>query len=140
LRGVADRIAELGARLVLIGNGTPEQGRELLRDTGSQDLPFRLILDPQLVGYRAAQLERPLLYGVRPRTALSFLRAWRRGARGGPTAGDPHELGGAFVICPERGVAYSFICRVLGDQPDLDDIVATLERLRGSAAGRAASV
>jgi hypothetical protein len=129
LRGVAERIAGLGARLVLIGNGTPEQGRDFLRDTGSEELPFRLVLDPQLVGYRAAQLERPLLYGVRPRTALSFFRAWRRGFRGAALAGDPHELGGAFLICPERGVVYSFVARVLGDQPDLDEIVAILGRL-----------
>ena len=130
MRGIAGRIDELGARLVLIGNGTPEQGQEFLRETEAQEMPFRLVLDPQLVGYRAAQLQRPLLEGVRPRTVFSFVRAWRRGLRGGPTAGDPHEMGGAFVICPERGVAYSFVCRVLGDHPSFEEILATLERLR----------
>jgi len=137
LRGIAGRIEELGSRLVLIGNGTPEQGRDFLHQTDAEELPFRLVLDPQLVGYRAAQLERPLLAGVRPRTVCSFLRARRQGARGGPVAGDPHELGGAFVICPRRGVAYSFVCRALGDQPSFDEILETLGRLRSEPAGAA---
>ncbi|HVS63323.1 MAG TPA: peroxiredoxin-like family protein [Thermoanaerobaculia bacterium] len=137
MRGIAGRIEELGARLVLIGNGTPEQGQEFLRETG--ELPFRLVLDPQLVGYRAAQLQRPLLEGVRPRTVCSFVRAWRRGLRAAPRAGDAHEMGGAFVIFPGRGVAYSFVCRVLGDHPSFEEILATLERRRAEPAGPAPS-
>jgi hypothetical protein len=120
----------------LIGNGTPEQGRDFLHEMQVENLPFQLILDPQLVGYRTAQLERSLLYGVRPRTILSLIRAWRSGLRAGPMEGDAHEMGGAFVICPERGVVYSFVCRVLGEQPDLEVIVAALDRLRREADDR----
>ena len=130
MRGIASEIEDLGARLVLIGNGTPEQGQGFLRETDAQSLPFRLVVDPQLVGYRAAQLERPLLAGVRPRTVCAFVRARRKGLRGGPAEGDTHEMGGAFVICPRNGVVYTFIGRVLGDQPDFGQILDILRRLR----------
>ena len=111
MRGFGERIEGLGASLVLIGNGTVEQACEYkLRES----LPFRLVVDPKLVGYQAMELKRSL----------------RAGFRDGPVKGDADQLGGLFVIASDGEVRYAHVSHEPGDEPPVEDVVETLRRMQ----------
>ncbi len=124
MRTVASKVAARGAELVLIGNGTPTQGLEFARAT---DAPFRLLVDIELKGYRAAALERRLLAPYSPRGWLHGLGSWLRGFRPQPTAGDLYQLGGVFLITPEERVEYAFISQSVYDRAPPNAILEALE-------------
>ena len=90
-----DRLARLGARLVVIGNGAPWQAAAV-RD--EMALPFELLVDLGLRSYRVAGLHRGWYRVLDPRLILASVRAWRRGARQKETQGDPWQLGGLLVF------------------------------------------
>ncbi|MDX1382795.1 MAG: peroxiredoxin-like family protein [Thermoanaerobaculia bacterium] len=119
-----ERIPELeaaGARPVLIGNGTPDQAKGYREDLGGA---IELLVDPQLVGYKAMQLERSLLAAYNPKSFLQAFQLHRLGFRQGPTEGDALQLGGVFVIDPQHRVVWSYRARDPSDFPALDDLVA----------------
>jgi hypothetical protein len=124
LRGIDQEIRKRGAELVLVGNGTVEQARGFFDQAGGP--VGRVVVDPQLVGYRAAELRRDLFSGARPSTACRFAGAWRRGFRPRGVAGDPLQLGGAFVIGRGGEVRYSFVSRSLGHHPRRRELLAAL--------------
>ena len=124
MRAIGSEIKRFGAELVLIGNGTPEQGADFDR---KDPLPFRLLVDPELVGYKAAELKRSLLAGFRPRTMLRFFSALRGGYRGHGIRGNPYQLGGVFLILPSGNVRYSRVSSELGDEPAAAEVLTSLE-------------
>lgn len=125
MRDKVDAVERRGGRLVLIGNGSPEEG-DVFRSEVSGEL--ELLVDPELNGYRAARLKRSLLTAVSPRTALEFFKAWLAGYRPGKIAGDAAQLGGAFVIAPGDRLLYSFVSRTLDDEADFEDLLRALDR------------
>jgi hypothetical protein len=124
LRGIEHEVRDRGAELVLVGNGSVEQAHQFFDQVGGP--VGRVVVDPQLVGYRAAELRRSLFYGARPSTACRFAGAWRRGFRPAGLAGDPLQLGGAFVIARGGEVRYSFVSRALGHHPRRRDLLEAL--------------
>jgi hypothetical protein len=124
LRAIEREVSERGARFVLVGNGTREQAHAFFARAGGP--VGQVVVDAQLVGYRAAQLRHGLLYSAHPRTACRFASAWRRGFRPGAVAGDPLQLGGAFVILRGGEVRYAFVSRYLGHHPRRRDLLAAL--------------
>ena len=61
-----------------------------------------LLVDPELRAYRAAGLRRGRVELLSPRLPLNAMRALRAGYRQTSVQGDPWQLGGVFVIRPER--------------------------------------
>ena len=132
MRALGERIERLDASLVLIGNGTVEQACEYkLRAS----LPFRLLVDPKLVGYQAMALKRSLRTGFRPRKFFGLARAWRTGLPGGPVGGDDDQLGGLFVIDRDGEVRYAHVSHEPGDEPPVEELLESLRRIQ--AVGRA---
>ena len=122
-----DRIHELNERnlrLVLIATGSVEQARGFRGEIPEGSV---LLVDPEMVGYRAAELERSLFAVYHPRTTFSFFKALRRGFRPGPVQGDVAQLGGMFVICPEAGNIYSHVAKSIADRPQIDDVFAEID-------------
>src|SRR3990172_12422869 len=114
LRDALDQIRAAGAELVVVGSGRPEHAADF-RET--QGLRFPLVVDPELVSFRAAGLRRGVLSTIGPRTFGHAFRALRTGARPGATRGDPWQLGGALVIRPTGEIAYRYASREAGDHP-----------------------
>ena len=127
LRAFGEKIEGFGASLVLIGNGTVEQACEYKQ---RESLPFRLLVDPKLVGYQAMELKRNLLAGFRPRSFFRLARALRAGFRGGPIEGDAYQLGGLFVIARDGEVWYDHVSHEPGDEPPIEDILESLRRIQ----------
>lgn len=124
MRDAQPEIERRGARLVVIGNGTPHQARDLI-----EDLDYRgtLWVDPDMIAYRAAGLERGLAKALAPRMFGHAVRAMRAGHRQKGVQGDPWQLGGTFVIAPHAEVLFAHVSREAGDHPEPAAVLAVLE-------------
>ena len=123
MRDAQPEIESRGARLVVIGNGTTHQARDLVVDLGFRGT---LWVDPDMTAYRAAGLGRRVAKALSPRMIGHAVRAMRAGHRQKGVQGDPWQMGGTFVIAPHDEVLYAHVSREAGDHPDLADVLAVL--------------
>jgi NAD(P)-dependent dehydrogenase (short-subunit alcohol dehydrogenase family) len=123
LRDRISEIRELGAALVIVGNGSAAFA-EAFRDEYELDGP--LLVDPELRAYRAAGLRRGRVEALSPRLPLNALRALRSGARQQSVQGDPWQLGGVFVIRPGGELCYRYVSQAAGDHAPVSDVLAAL--------------
>ncbi len=123
-----DRLPEIraaGAELTIIGSGSAEFARALRAELGLGD-DVRLLVDPELRSYRAAELRRGRSELLSPRLGANALRALRSGFRQGAVEGDPFQLGGVLVIRPGGALTLRHVSREAGDPAPLDDVIAAL--------------
>jgi NAD(P)-dependent dehydrogenase (short-subunit alcohol dehydrogenase family) len=123
LRDRIDEIRELGAELVVVGNGATNFAAAFRED---QELDSPLLVDPELRAYRAAGLRRGRVEALSPRLPLNALRALLGGSRQGRVEGDIWQLGGVFVIRPGGELAYRYVSQVAGDHAPVDEILKAL--------------
>lgn len=96
LRSRKAEFEQAGARVVLVGMGTPEECTQFLLEF---DIPFPMIADPQRALYRQFHLRRMSPWGVlAPTVAIKGLAAMARGSGIGKPIGDIRQLPGVFVI------------------------------------------
>lgn len=124
LRDVLKSIRALGAELVVVGNGRPDQAADFRDD---QEISFPLLVDPELRAYKAAGLKRSVMSAIGPKVFTHAFRALRAGKLQGRTQGDPWQQGGIFVIRPDGRVKFAYVSQEAGDHPDPADILAALE-------------
>ena len=129
LRDIYEEVRALDSEVVAIGSGQPFQAKAFAEE---REIPFPLLVDPELTAYRAAQLKRPRLALLKPAVYKSGLRALRNGFRQGRTEGDAFQTGGAFVLGPADAVHYAQISKHPGDHADPAEL---LEELRRACAG-----
>jgi hypothetical protein len=120
-----DRIHQLGAELVVIGNGTPNFIAGFREHTGYQG---PLYVDPSLASYTAAGMKRALWRIFTPQTLAYGVRALVGGHRQGRTRGDQEQQGGVLVIAPPGRIIHEHQSKVAGDNEPPARIVAALER------------
>ncbi|MEM1246367.1 MAG: peroxiredoxin-like family protein [Acidobacteriota bacterium] len=132
MRTIGEEIAEAGGSLALIGNGEVEDARRYAEE---EQLPFRLLVDPQLVGYRAMELRQSVLANYSPRVVPRLIQALREGFRQGKAYGVKDQLGGVFVISPLAEVVYAHRSRTVGDEPPPDEILRALRRAASELKG-----
>lgn len=124
LRDRMEAIGARGAELIIVGNGSTEFAAAF-REDHALDCP--LLVDPELVAYRAAGLRRGRVEILSPRLARNAARALRAGFRQSGVQGDPWQLGGVFVIRPEADLVYRYVSREAGDHAPVEEILAALE-------------
>ncbi|MEM9177736.1 MAG: SDR family NAD(P)-dependent oxidoreductase [Myxococcota bacterium] len=95
MRDDLDRWQQDGIRVALVGNGTRAFAEAFIEDFG---LSCDVLVDPELVAYRAAGLRRGAEALLSRRLFSDALRARRSGARQSGVQGDAWQLGGAFVF------------------------------------------
>lgn len=125
MRDQLDEIRDRGAELVIIGNGAPNFAAAFREDF---ELDGPLLVDPELLAYRAAGLRRGRAELLSPRLPIHALRALRSGSRQTDVQGDPWQLGGVFVIRPDGELMYQHRSREAGDHPPVDEILTSLEQ------------
>jgi NAD(P)-dependent dehydrogenase (short-subunit alcohol dehydrogenase family) len=125
LRDRVDEIRDLGAELVVVGNGAMNFAAAFRED---YRLDSPLLVDPELRAYRAAGLRRGRVEALSPRLSLNALRALRSGSRQGSVQGDLWQLGGVFVIRPGGELAYRYLSRVAGDHAPVNAILEALSK------------
>jgi hypothetical protein len=125
LRDIQPEIERRGARLVVIGNGTPEQARDLRTSLGFTGL---LWVDPEMAAYRAAGLRRGASQALSWRMLGHMIRALKGGHRQAGVQGDPWQLGGVFVVAASQSTHLAHISREAGDHAGSQDILEAVDR------------
>lgn len=136
VRDEREAFVEAGARVVMIGQGRPEQAAAFCRD---RQLPFTCTVDPDRRVYDAFGLGRARIKDlVDPRTATRGLRlAVDRETRQGAISGDPRQLGGTVVV--DRSGVVRFVHRnqtVWDDAPNDVVLAAVQAAARADVEGR----
>ena len=109
---------------MIIGNGSAEFAQAFREDL---DVPGTILVDPDLLCYRAAGLRRGRAEILSPRVFTNAARALQSGYRQNSVEGDPWQLGGIFVMRPGGDLLYQYRSREAGDHPDPATILAALE-------------
>jgi hypothetical protein len=121
------RIEAAGARLVVIGSGTPNFIAGFRENTGFDGL---ILSDPSLSAYKVAGMRRDMWRNFTPLSAAYAVRALARGHMQGRTQGDASQQGGVLVIEPPGHIVFEHLSKLAGDNAPPADILAALEARR----------
>ncbi len=121
--GQREQYEKGGARLVFIGNGSPDFVRKFKEDLKIHDAP--VFTDPSLASFRAAGFKRGFLVAMGVTSIANGLDLMYRtgvGTSVSKEAGDLWQLGGVVVVKPSGEIPYHYISEALGDYPPESDI------------------
>jgi hypothetical protein len=121
-----------GARLVVVGQGTPAHAADFRRRQKVGDL--LLLVDTDREAYRLAGTRRASLAELLgPKVALKGLKTTLRGHPQGPTfgGGDPAQLGGVLVVAPDGSIPWGHLSEDASDNPPVEDVLAAARAAAG---------
>ncbi len=125
MRRFEDEFSRRRTRILLISFADERWGRAFLEET---ETPFSLLLDPQLEVYRAYGLGRSALRSYSPSTIWTYLKAMATGRKVRMTPqGDPHQMGGDFLVGADRRLILARPSRTPADRPDVAQLLAALD-------------
>ena len=117
--------------VVTISFGTPYWAHVWLQETQS---PFPFLVDPERAAYRAYGLEASVFRSWSPANLWYYSKAVLQRRETFGKRGDPHQLGGDFIIDARGIVQLSHPSRDPTDRPSMARILAVLQRnLPGSS-------
>ncbi len=123
---VAARHAEfeaLNTNIVAISFGIVYWARVWMEETQS---PFPVLLDPELISYRAYGLGQSFWSAWGPKNLLYYARALLRGEKLKEKRGDTHQLGGNFIVDATGTVRMAYPSRDPTDRPSIDAMLSVL--------------
>jgi len=124
LRRNKNSFAKAGARVVLVGMGTPAQSAEFAEKF---KVPFPIVADPHKKLYRRFELKQMSNLGFfSPSLALKGVSAIVGGHGLGLPRGDVRQLPGVFIINTAGEIVYSHFASDPADHPDAKTIIAAL--------------
>jgi hypothetical protein len=123
LRGIEDQVKQAGAKLVVIGNGQPEQATWFAEDTG---FTGELYTDPSLKTYKLLGMKSGLLSSLNPAVMSRGMKARSEGFRQTRTMGHAFQQGGVIIVRPDGSIPYRYISDSAGDHPDPAEILTAL--------------
>ncbi len=123
MRDAIEEIRGAGAELVIVGSGAAHFAAAFIDEL---ELDSPVLVDPDLVSYRAAGLRRGRVEALSPRLPLKAARALLAGHRQGAVQGDPWQLGGVLVIRPGGAIAFRHVNSDAADHVPIDGILAAL--------------
>jgi peroxiredoxin len=131
-----DRFEAAGARLVLIGMGTPAQAAGF-RSSYGLDLP--LLVDPERKAYAAAgtrvtSMRKLISPGV---IARGVSHAIRSRVSQGSIKQSPTQLGAVLIVLPDGSIPYGRLSGDPSDHPPNDEVLAALTAARMPSSRRA---
>ena len=100
--------------------------RAWLQETGS---PFPFLHDPERVAYRAYGLKSSLWRAWSPANLWYYLKATWQGRPTFGRRGNPHQLGGDFIIDQHGLIQLAHPSREPTDRPTLAQILASLQTI-----------
>jgi len=124
LRRNKNSFAKAGARVVLVGMGTPSESAEFAEKF---KVPFPIVADPQKKLYRRFELKQMSTLGFfSPSLAFKGVAAIVGGHSIGMPQGDVRQLPGVFIINTTGEIVYSHFSSNPADHPDAKTIIAAL--------------
>lgn len=124
----AHRLRAAGAEALFVVHDEPDLVRAQL--LAGLEVPFPVLVDPERSSYAAWGLTRARWWEVwlDPKVWRGYGRLLARGERIRGSGKDVLQLGGDFVIAPDRTVAYSRPQR-RDDRPPVGELLATVRDL-----------
>lgn len=125
-----DKFEQAGARLVVIGQGTPAHAQDFLRSQKVEGLT--LLVDPERKTYEAAGT-KVATFGemLGPKQiARGFRRTLSDRVHQGMVVGHPAQLGGVLVVAPGGKVAWSHLSDDVSDVPPNEPVLEAVAALR----------
>ena len=118
-----DEIADLGGKVIAIGNGTADHARHFLE---SEDVDIEVYVDPERTTYKAFDMKR----GPQTVTGLKTMKHGARAAAKGfmqtATRGSTTQIGGVLVVDEDGSIVFEHIESEAGDIADYDAVIAAL--------------
>lgn len=121
--GLDAEVQALGARLVMVGNGSPAHALDF---QATQGLRVPLYVDPGLRVYQAFDFASGLASTLNLKAVGHALRAWQGGHRQGALQGHPFQQGGLALVLPDGQVPYLHRSAEAGDLPEAQALLAAL--------------
>jgi hypothetical protein len=118
-----DKFEAAGARLVVIGQGTPAHAQHFLREQHVEGLT--LLVDPERKTYKAAGAKVATfneLLGPKV-VAKGLKRSLSDGVHQGRTVGHPAQLGGVLVVARDGSVVWAYMSDDAGDVPPNEPVI-----------------
>ena len=130
MRDEADRFGDLGARVVLIGLGRPEQAADFC---GRRRLAFDCVVQPERTAHKAFGLRRGTWNETTgPAVWVPWMKNVAAGRlQGGFGQGDPAQMGGTFVVDTEGIVRYAFRARRSSEIAGTDEVLEAVAAVVG---------
>jgi alkyl hydroperoxide reductase subunit AhpC len=126
LRHHETELHALNVQVLTISFSTEYWARGWLQETAS---PFPLLRDPERSTYAAYQLSSSRLGAWSPRTLWHYFRLRLGGTRRLPAQGDPHQMGGDFIVDAGGVLRLSHKSKDPVDRPDVALLLETLRNL-----------
>lgn len=123
-----DEIRALHAEVVTVSFGADYWARMWLQETGS---PFRFLLDPERRAYHAYGLQSSVLRSWMPQNLWYYAKATLQGREKFGKRGDPHQLGGDFIIDNQGIVRLAHPSSDPTDRPPVDLLLRALAKMEG---------
>ncbi len=121
-----EELEQLNTRVLVISFSDEYWARGWLEETQS---PFPLLLDPERSVYRAYGLERSVLRSWSPKVLWYYLRKKLAGEQLHDIQGDPHQLGGDFIVGANGIIRLIYLSRDPTDRPSVEMLLETLQRI-----------
>jgi peroxiredoxin len=118
-----DEFEALNARILLIGFEPADRARAWMRE-GKITFPF--LIDPDRAVYRAYGLKRSVLRSWHPRNLWFYFRRILRGESIPRFEADPNQMGGDFVIDPNKVVRLAYYSKDATDRPSVEQLLSIL--------------
>lgn len=123
LRHFEAELRRRDVQVLVISFGAEFWARAWLQETES---PFPLLLDPDRAAYRAYGLERSFVRVWSPKVMWHYTRRVLAGQKLQSIQGDPHQLGGDFVVDAAGAIRLARRSKDPVDRPPMEALLAAL--------------
>ena len=118
-----EELGQLNVAVLLISFGPQEQARVWLEEVCPS---FQLLIDPERNVYHAYKLKHSWLGSWNFKTLAYYIRALAGGRKLHGIVGDPAQLGGDFIIEPDRSFLLEYRSKNATDRPQVLRLLSLL--------------
>jgi peroxiredoxin len=127
LRHFEAELRRMDVQVLVISFGAEFWARAWLQET---QLPFPLLLDPERSVYRSYGLERSFVRVWSPKVMWHYTRRVLAGQKLQSIQGDPHQLGGDFVVDAAGVIRLAHRSKDPVDRPPVEALLAAIKETR----------
>lgn len=129
MRHYEAELRQQNVQVLLISFATEYWARGWLEETAS---PFPLLLDPERRTYAAYKLGSSVVRTWGPNVLWRYLKLLLAGERLRPAQGDPHQMGGDFIVDAAGAIRLAHHSKDPVDRPPVDILMAMLSAIHES--------
>ena len=118
----------LNTNVVTVSFGMDYWAKMWLQETQS---PFPFLIDPERDAYHAYGLQSSIMRSWMPQNLWYYAKATLQGREKFGKRGDPHQLGGDFIIDSQGIVRLAHPSKEPTDRPDVNQLLIVLGEIEG---------